>query len=96
MVGERGRELVRLPRGSQVIPNHRTESIVAANRNGRGRGERAAGGGQLTLVIQGASGDEHIRSLVKEGVAEGIDTFNKRMVTGAFGDMQRQYSWREA
>lgn len=96
MVGERGRELVRLPRGSQVIPNHRTESIVAANRNGRGRGERAAGGGQLTLVIQGASGDEHIRSLVKEGVAEGIDTLNKRMVTGAFGDMQRQYSWREA
>lgn len=33
MVGERGREIVRLPRGSQVISNHRTESLAAAARN---------------------------------------------------------------
>jgi hypothetical protein len=34
MVGERGRELVRLPRGSQVIPNGQTEAML-----GRARAE---------------------------------------------------------
>lgn len=32
MVGERGRELVNLPRGAQVIPNHRTEAMLSGSR----------------------------------------------------------------
>lgn len=40
MVGEGGRELVNLPRGSQVIPNHRTEAMLSG-----------AGGGSPTTVI---------------------------------------------
>ncbi|MCV3738383.1 phage tail length tape measure family protein [Rhizobium sp. TRM96647] len=38
IVGERGRELVNLPRGSQVVPNHKTEHLLssAANSNGGG------------------------------------------------------------
>ncbi len=34
VVGEGGRELVNLPRGSQVIPNHRTEAMLSGVRGG--------------------------------------------------------------
>ncbi|MBB3591729.1 hypothetical protein FHX08_002073 [Rhizobium sp. BK529] len=40
VVGEGGRELVNLPRGSQVIPNHRTEAMLSG-----------VGGGSPTTVI---------------------------------------------
>ena len=43
MVGERGRELVRLPQGSQVIPNGSTEAMLS-----RGGG----GGGGQPIVLQ--------------------------------------------
>ncbi|WP_164740477.1 phage tail length tape measure family protein [Rhizobium chutanense] len=33
MVGERGRELVNLPRGSQVVPNHKTEAMLGGSRS---------------------------------------------------------------
>lgn len=33
MVGERGRELVNLPRGSQVVPNHTTEAMLSGSRS---------------------------------------------------------------
>jgi hypothetical protein len=42
IVGERGPELVNLPRGSQVIPNHRMHNI------------ESAGGGQLITILRGA------------------------------------------
>lgn len=48
MVGEHGRELVRLPFGSSVIPNGQTENMLAA----------AGGGGAVRLVWSGAPGDE--------------------------------------
>ncbi|WP_432344680.1 phage tail tip lysozyme [Shinella yambaruensis] len=51
MVGERGREIVRLPRGSQVVSNHRTESLAAAGRN-----EVSQGGG-FSQVINNYSGE---------------------------------------
>lgn len=46
MVGEGGRELVRLPRGSQVIPNDRTERIL------RG-GNSVTVHAPVTVVVQG-------------------------------------------
>lgn len=51
MVGERGREIVRLPRGSQVVSNHRTESLAAAGRN------EASQGGSFSQVINNYSGE---------------------------------------
>jgi HAMP domain-containing protein len=50
MVGERGRELVRLPQGSQVIPNGTTEAMMA--KAGRGGGTM-----QVKLVSTGGSRD---------------------------------------
>ena len=43
LVGERGPELVNLPRGSDVIPNVR----------GGGGGSRGGGGNSLTVIIEG-------------------------------------------
>lgn len=55
MVGERGRELVRLPQGSTVIPNSGTESMLA-------RGQRS--GGATTLYIE-RSGDSLVDVLIE-------------------------------
>ena len=88
MVGERGRELVNLPRGSQVIPNHKTESMLAAANNNRGGG-KSGGAGVLQVVIQGASGDNHIRALVQQGVDSALSAqrvADRRGGTGAMYD----------
>lgn len=36
MVGERGREIVNLPRGSQVVPNHKMNMALGKNFEGMG------------------------------------------------------------
>ena len=61
MVGERGRELVNLPQGSQVIPNRRTESILnglnSVNSSGNVNFE-------VNLNINGKASQEDIREAV--------------------------------
>jgi hypothetical protein len=64
MVGERGRELVRLPQGSQVIPNGQTESMMA-----KGGG----GGGHVTIGVDTTSGNK-----LMDAIAEGIKAYVKR------------------
>ncbi|NEI60909.1 hypothetical protein [Rhizobium leguminosarum] len=94
IVGERGRELVNLPRGSQVVPNHRTESMLAAaNGNSAGANRGAI---PLHVVIQGANGDEHVRKLVEQGVSSGIDAYNKEMERSGFGSQQQHFVSRRA
>lgn len=93
IVGERGREIVNLPRGSQVVPNHRTENMLAANSN-RGSGQR--GPVPLNVNIQGANGDDHVRKLVEQGVAAGLDGYNKEMERSGFGAQQQHFTWRRA
>ncbi|ARM12135.1 MULTISPECIES: phage tail length tape measure family protein [Rhizobium] len=93
IVGERGREIVNLPRGSQVVPNHRTESMLAANSN-RGTGPR--GPVPLNVNISGANGDDHVRKLVEQGVAAGLDSYNKEMERSGFGSQQQHFAWRRA
>jgi phage-related minor tail protein len=58
MVGERGRELVRLPSGSSVIPNGQTESIMSGASLG------ASGSLHLTLKI----GDRALGELVVDPI----------------------------
>jgi hypothetical protein len=48
MVGEQGRELVKLPAGSQVIPHGGTEAMMGSH---RGSGGRGGGGNHYTLNV---------------------------------------------
>ena len=88
IVGERGPELVNLPRGSQVVPNHRT---ATAN-----TGKSSSGGTDQSRVvhvhIDGANGDDHVRALVQQGVQQGLSTYNESQRRGGVGALQARYS----
>ena len=94
MVGERGRELVNLPRGSQVVPTHRTESLLAAAANSNG-------GGGRTKVDVGVSVDNNgnLQAYVKrvaderasEKVQGGLADYTDHMRQQGFGQIQGNY-----
>ncbi|YCI04039.1 tail length tape measure protein [Ensifer sp. D2-11] len=93
IVGEKGPELVNLPRGSSVTPNHRLNAPRAPRLNGRGMAANSnAQPGILQVQISGASGDEHIRTLVKQGVGEGLSQYDENQRRGGFGTMQSRYT----
>lgn len=93
IVGEKGPELVNLPRGASVTPNHRLNAPRAPRLNGRGMAaNNNAQPGILQVQISGASGDEHIRTLVKQGVGEGLSQYNENQRRGGFGTMQSRYT----
>ncbi|PJR11559.1 phage tail length tape measure family protein [Sinorhizobium meliloti] len=93
IVGEKGPELVNLPRGSSVTPNHRLNAPRAPRLSGRGMAaNNNAQPGVLQVQISGASGDEHIRTLVKQGVGEGLSQYNENQRRGGFGTMQSRYT----
>ncbi|MDX0116338.1 tail length tape measure protein [Sinorhizobium meliloti] len=93
IVGEKGPELVNLPRGSSVTPNHRLNAPRAPRLNGRGMAaNNNAQPGILQVHVSGASGDEHIRTLVKQGVGEGLSQYNENQRRGGFGTMQSRYT----
>lgn len=93
IVGEKGPELVNLPRGSSVTPNHRLNAPRAPRLNSRGMAANDnAQPGILQVHVSGASGDEHIRTLVKQGVGEGLSQYNENQRRGGFGTMQSRYT----
>ncbi|MDW9523791.1 tail length tape measure protein [Sinorhizobium meliloti] len=93
IVGEKGPELVNLPRGSSVTPNHRLNAPLAPRLNGRGMAaNNNSQPGILQVHVSGASGDEHIRALVKQGVGEGLSQYNENQRRGGFGTMQSRYT----
>ncbi|RVL00194.1 tail length tape measure protein [Sinorhizobium meliloti] len=93
IVGEKGPELVNLPRGASVTPNHRLNAPRAPRLNGRGMAaNNNAQPGILQVHVSGASGDEHIRTLVKQGVGEGLSQYNENQRRGGFGTMQSRYT----
>lgn len=85
MVGERGPELVNLPRGSQVVPNHRVSH--AANQNG--------GGGKMhhtyNIVVSG-NGDKELMARMEraagEAVRAGITSYDQNALPGRFRQIQ--------
>lgn len=86
IVGERGPELVNLPQGSQVFSNHKSMDMMrGANNN------QAVAPPKYDIHIYGGSGDDHIRSLVHQGIASAEAERNDTMRRGQFGDMQRRY-----
>lgn len=74
MVGEQGRELVRLPFGSQVIPNGQTEAMLAGQ-----------GGGAMTVQLEwvgGNAGDklmEFLRENIRIKAGRGPNSVQKAL-----------------
>ncbi len=96
-IGDRRREWaasdVNLPRGSQVTPNHRRNAPRAPRLNGRPAPASSNSQPGASLVnVSGASGDDHIRTLVKQGVGEGLGQYNKSQERGGFGTLQMRYN----
>lgn len=83
MVGERGRELVNLPRGSQVIPNHRTENMMSRAANGNG------GGGMKVDVAVSVDDTGNLQAYVKRAARETSSAEVGQRFTD-FGDAQRR------
>lgn len=75
IVGERGREMINLPRGSQVTPNNRTEQLL----NGLSGG---AGGGMSLRIEQnfyGPADREEVKQANRESMSEFERKFNELM-----------------
>ncbi|MGQ3275891.1 MAG: phage tail length tape measure family protein, partial [Shinella sp.] len=68
LVGEKGPELVRFRGGEQVIPNNQINAPRAPRLNASGGPRMVRNETALTVQITGASGDDHVRMLVNQGV----------------------------
>lgn len=86
IVGENGPELLDLPQGSQVTSNHKLMSALAANTN-QPRQNQA-----LTVNVEGANGDDHVRSLVQQGVGAALSEYNTQQRRSGFGVLQARYA----
>ncbi|WP_404927891.1 phage tail tip lysozyme [Mesorhizobium sp. ORM16] len=86
-VGERGPELKKL-RSGDVIRSNPASMQMAANQN-RGQSQ---GKVELHVHVTGASGDDHVRTLAKQGAQEAIGEYHQGQVNGGFGDTQRRYT----
>ena len=64
-VGERGKELVRLPGGSQITPNHALDRLGGNS-----------GGQSIIVNVNGASNEAHVRQLVMEGIVAATPQLN--------------------
>ncbi|RWX74442.1 phage tail tape-measure protein [Neorhizobium lilium] len=73
-VGERGPEIINVPRGSQVVPNHRLGSVAPANSN---HPEKV----DINVNVSGARGNQEIQEMVSAGVRNGIGQYDKGLPT---------------
>ncbi len=88
IVGERGPELVNLPRGSQVVPTHRMATAMQQKTASSGTAQSR----EVHIHIDGANGDDHVRTLVQQGVQQGLSTYNEGQRRGGVGALQARYS----
>lgn len=87
-VGERGPELRKLRAGDVIRSNPRSMQM-AANGNGQSSAPPKV---DLHVHVTGASGDEHVRMLAKQGAQEAIGEYHQGQVNGGFGETQRRYT----
>ncbi|MER8846051.1 phage tail length tape measure family protein [Mesorhizobium australicum] len=87
-VGERGPELRKLRAGDVIRSNPRSMQM-AANGNGQSSAPPKV---DLHVHVTGASGDEHVRMLAKQGAHEAIGEYHQGQVNGGFGETQRRYA----
>ncbi len=95
IVGEQGPELLNLPQGSQVIPNGKSKQLLAPKAPSlapRSTVQTVRNETALTVQISGANGDDHVRTLVKQGVDEALARQNDDMRRGGFGTLQSKYA----
>lgn len=95
LVGEDGPEILNLPQGSQVVPNGKTKALLAPKApslSPRSSMQTIRNETALTVHVVGASGDDHIRMLVNQGVGEALSQQNENMRRGGFGTIQTQYA----
>lgn len=88
IVGERGPELLNLPQGSGVVSNHKLMEALNDNRGQSG----PSGAGTLNVHIIGANGDDHVRSLVQQGVSQGLAQYNEQQRRGGFDTTRKRFS----
>jgi len=91
MVGERGRELVNLPRGSQVVPNHKTEAMLSRAANGNGENSQPSKV-DLHVTVIGGSGDDHVKNLARQGAQQVLGEYNESQRRGGFGQMNSRFA----
>lgn len=95
LVGEQGPEILNLPQGSQVVPNGKTKALLAPKAPSlapRSSMQTIRNETALTVHVVGASGDDHIRMLVNQGVGEALSQQNENMRRGGFGTIQTQFA----
>ncbi|RVP32281.1 phage tail tape measure protein [Sinorhizobium meliloti] len=85
VVGERGPELVNLPRGSQVFDTNRSARMMGGN------GNSSSAPANLNVNVIGANGDEHVRALVRQGVGQALSQYNEQQRRVGFGETQKRF-----
>lgn len=90
VVGERGPELVNLPEGSRVYSNHKSMDMMREG-GSRQSNQRPI----LQVVVNGGSGDNHIRELARQGAQEVLYQSRVADERGGFGAMQQNYAKRK-
>lgn len=71
IVGERGPELVNLPRGAQVLSAERSRSLMS-----RGGGGAMA----ISVTVNGARGNSEIQDMVFAGVRQGLEQYDRSIL----------------
>ncbi|MGO4641715.1 phage tail length tape measure family protein [Mesorhizobium sp. 2RAF45] len=88
-VGERGPELRKLRAGDVIRNNPRSMQMAAQNNNGSPPVTPKI---DLHVHVTGASGDDHIRTLSRQGAQEAISEYHQGQINGGFGETQRRYT----
>lgn len=95
-VGEDGPEIVNAPKGAQIIPNHairKVQAPIAPRLNTRQSAAATNNGpSSMAVHINGASGDPHVKELVRQGVAQALAEKNDNDRRGGFGTTQQRYT----
>lgn len=86
MVGEKGPELMKVPGGSQVIPNNR---ISAPSTPSFGSAANQNGGGVQIIQHLHASGDESIRKIAYDAVQDGLDEYDAHKLPQSMERVQK-------
>lgn len=90
IVGEKGPELVKLPQGAQVFDTNRSARMMGGNENG-GSNQRP----QMNVIVQGGSGDAHVRELARQGAQEALFQYNQSQARGGFLSNQQTATARK-
>ena len=88
IVGEKRAELFVPSTAGRIIPRIEAPTL----RPRQAASNTAAGSNILNVTINGASGDPHVRELVRQGVGEALAGQNEKMRRGGYGEMQARYT----